>query len=235
MKRFFIFIGTLVVIVAILSEVVLPQILTGMLKNQITKWTASDEVSLSLDSTPRFLIVAGQVDKVQGEVKNGRLGELETTELMLNGEAVKVDMPAILFGADNNKKQVEQIFKSIGKVELTGIVSEENLKNFLKEKFEQLDNVTVKMVPDEISATANVNIMGRDADIELSGIIIADGGDLYFRMTKLNVRNTLLRHVQLDRFFGDIKIVDGNKMPIGLKFESIEMQDGQTVLKAVRN
>lgn len=238
MRKFLILIGVLIVILAVLSEIVLPQILTGMLKTKIAEFTYSQEVDLSIDSSPRFMIAAGRVDEIHSEVKNGKIGELETTDLTLNGEKVVVDMPALLFGDKTNdtgkRKQVEDYLKSIGKVEMVGVVSEENLKNFLEHKVSQLENLELKMKQDEITAVSSVKIMGRSADIELSGTIIADDGNLYFRMTKLNVKNALLRHVQLDRFFGDIKIADADKLPIGLKFDNVEMQEGQAIVTAIR-
>lgn len=238
MRKFLILIGALVIILAVISEIVLPQILTGMLKTKISEFTYSQEVDLSIDSSPRFMIAAGQVDEIHSEVKNGKIGELETIDLKLNGEKVNVDMMALLFGDKTNdtgkRKQVEDYIKSIGKVEMIGVVSEGNLKNFLEKRVSQLDNIQLKMNKDEITATSNVNIMGRSADLELRGIIIADEGNLYFRMTKLNVKNAILRHVQLDRFFGDIKIADASKLPIGLKFDNVELQEGQVVLTAIR-
>ena len=239
MRKFLIVIGVLFIILAVLTEIVLPQILTGMLKERLIVLTNSQEVNLSIDSSPRFLIATGRVDKIHSDVQNGKIGELNTTSLSLDGENIAVNMPTLLFSdhKDENgrKLTVEDYIKSIGKVEMTGVINEENLKDFLMQKVSKLDNLNLKMTKDEITATANVSIMGRSADVEISGIIIADDGDLYFRMTKLNVRNALLRHVQLDRFFGDIKIVDSDKLPLNLKFDSVEMQDGQTVLKALRN
>ena len=238
MRRFLIVIGFLIIVLTVLSEIVLPQILSGMLKTKISEFTYSQDVDLSVDSSPRFMIAAGRVDEMHSEVKNGRIGELETTDLKLNGENIIVDMQALLIGDKTNdigkRKQVEDYIKSIGKVEMVGIVSEENLKNFLEKRVSQLENLQLKMNKDEITATSNVNIMGRSADLELRGIIIADEGNLYFRMTKLNVKNALLRHVQLDRFFGDIKIADASKLPIGLKFDNVELQEGQVVLTAIR-
>ena len=238
MRKFLILIGVLIVILAVLSEIVLPQILTGMLKTKIAEFTYSQEVDLSIDSSPRFMIAAGRVDEIHSEVKNGKIGELETTDLTLNGKKVVVDMPALLFGDKTNdtgrRKTVEDYLKSIGKVEMVGVVSEENLKNFLEHKVSQLENLELKMKQDEITAVSSVKIMGRSADIELSGTIIADDGNLYFRMTKLNVKNALLRHVQLDRFFGDIKIAGSDKLPIGLKFDNVEMQEGQAIVTAIR-
>ena len=237
-RRFLTVIGILFVILFGLTEIVLPHILNNMLKEKIAQLTYSQEVKLSVDSSPRFLIAAGKVDKIYGEVKNGRIGELDTADLKLDAQNVKVDMVSLLFADKTNqegkRKTVEDYLKSVGNVKMTGVITQDNLRDFLQKKVSQLDNLELKMTPEEINATSNVTIMGRSADIELSGIIIADEGDLYFRMTKLNVKNAILRHVQLDRFFGDIKIVSADKLPIGLKFDSVEMQDGQAILTAVR-
>ena len=239
LRKFLIVIGVLFIILAVLTEIVLPQILTGMLKDKVIELTHSQEVNLSIDSSPRFLIATGQVDKIHSDVQNGRIGELDTVNLSLDAEKINVNMPTLLFSdrVDENGKrlQVEDYIKSIGNIKMVGVINEDNLKNFLTQKVSKLENLNLKMTPEEINATANVNIMRRSADVELSGIIIADEGDLYFRMTKLNIRNALLRHVQLDRFFGDIKIASAEKLPLNLKFDSVELQEGQTILTALRN
>ena len=237
MRKFLTIIGLLIIILAVLTEIVLPQILTGMLKDKIAQLTASQEVELSIDSSPRFMIATGRVDEVRSNVINGKIGELETTNLTLEAQNVQVNMSELLFmdkSESPHKKTIEDYLKSIGKVKMTGVITEDNLKHFLENRVSQLENLQLKMTPEQITATSNVSIMGRSADLELSGTIIADGGDLYFHMTKLNAKNALLRHVQLDRFFGDIKIASAEKLPIGLKFENVELQDGQALLTAIR-
>ena len=238
MRRFLIVIGVLIIILGGLTEIVLPQILNTMLKEKIAQLTYSQQVDLSVDSSPRFMIATGRVDTIHGQVKNGRIGELNTSNITLDAQNVKVNMPALLFAdktdANGKRKTVEDYLSSIGNVKMTGIITENNLRDFLQAKVSQLSNLELKITPDEINATSNVTIMGRSADIELSGTIIADEGDLYFRMIKLNVKNAILRHVQLDRFFGDIKIVSSDKLPIGLKFDSVELKEGQVFVTAVR-
>ena len=238
MRRFLIVIGVLIIILGGLTEIVLPQILNTMLKEKIAQLTYSQQVDLSVDSSPRFMIATGRVDTIHGQVKNGRIGELNTSNITLDAQNVKVNMPALLFAdktdVNGKRKTVEDYLSSIGNVKMTGIITENNLRDFLQAKVSQLSNLELKITPDEINATSNVTIMGRSADIELSGTIIADEGDLYFRMIKLNVKNAILRHVQLDRFFGDIKIVSSDKLPIGLQFDSVELKEGQAFVTAVR-
>ena len=230
MKKILAFFGILIVLLLVLAQVVLPQILT-----QVIKLTASDAVSLSLQSTPRFMIAAGRVDEVNCEVAHGKIGELDADSLSLNADKIQVDMPAILFGLKDGKKlAVDEVLKSVGNVEMRGIITEGNLKDFLTKKFSQIEKLEMKMTPETINAQATARVFGRAADVDLDGIVIADGGDLYFRATRLNIHNALLRHVQLDSFFTDMKIVDSAQLPLDLQFTGVELQDGQAVLTAVR-
>ena len=235
MKKILLFFGILIALLALLAEVVLPQILTGMLREQVIRLTASQEVNLSLDSTPRFLIAAGRVDSVHCDAANGKIGDLETASLNLEGSDVKVDMPAILFGLKDGKKlAVDEVLKSVGNVELKGVVTEDNLKDFLMKRFSQLEELQIKITPETINAVAKARILGRAADIDLDGVVIADGGSLYFRATGFNIHNALLRHVQLDNFFADLKLVDADQLPLNLQFTDVELQEGQAVLTAIR-
>ncbi len=237
MKKILLFFGILIALLALLAQFVLPQILTGMLREQVIRLTASQEVNLTLDSTPRFMIAAGKVDAVHCDASNGKIGDLETASLTLDGDNVKVDMPAILFGLKEGKRSfdIDEVLKSVGNVELKGTVTEDNLRDFLMKKFSQLEELTIKMTPDGINAVAKARVLGRAADVDLDGIVLADGGNLYFRATGFNIHNALLRHVQLDNFFADLKIVDAEQLPLNLQFTAVEMQDGQTLLTAVRN
>ena len=181
------------------------------------------------------MIAAGRVDEVNCEVAHGKIGELDADSLSLNADKIQVDMPAILFGLKDGKKlAVDEVLKSVGNVEMRGIITEGNLKDFLTKKFSQIEKLEMKMTPETINAQATARVFGRAADVDLDGIVIADGGDLYFRATRLNIHNALLRHVQLDSFFTDMKIVDSAQLPLDLQFTGVELQDGQAVLTAVR-
>ena len=236
MKKILLFFGILIALLALLAEFVLPSILTGMLRDQVIRLTAAQEVNLSLDSTPRFLIAAGRVASVHCDATNGRIGDLDTSQLTLDGENVKVDMPAILFGLKEGKRHIEidEVLKSVGNVEMTGVITEDNLKDFLMKRFSQIEELQIKMTPVSINAIAKARVLGRAASVDLNGVVIADGGDLYFHATGFNIHNALLRHVQLDNFLADLKIVDASQLPLGLRFTNVEQQEGQTVLTAVR-
>ena len=236
MKKFLTLMAFLLVVLFVLSEIVLPQTVENILQKQITRSTFAQEVDLDLSSSPNAKIALGEIDKVHAAASHGRIGEIDFTNLSLEGEKINLDMREILFPAEDMKdsERVNKILKSVGKLEMHGVIGEEDLKNFVAAKVDKLENAEIKITHEEISATGQIKIMGRTADVDLAGIFIADNGDIYFRATHLNVKNALLRHVNLDRFLGELKIVDSANLPLNLKFDEVELRDGEILLTAVR-
>ena len=237
MKKFLTLITFLAIVLLILLEIVLPRTVENILREQIIKSTAAQEVDMDLSSSPNAKIAFGEIDKVHAAANSGRLGEIDFTNLSLDGEKIKIDIREILFPSDelNGNERTEKILKSVDKLELHGIIGEEDLKAFIARKVDKLENAEVKITSEEVSATGQIKILGRTADVDVAGVFIVDNGDIYFRATHLNVKNALLRHVSLDRFFGELKIVDSENLPLNLKFDNVELRDGEILLTAIKN
>lgn len=234
MKKFLVFMAILLFILLCLLEVVLPKTLAGVLEEQVTNATGAQEVDLNLSSSPNFKIIAGFVDEVHGTASLGRIGDVDFKELTVDGEKIQVDISELLFPTEGISAQehTSKILKSVNKLEMHGIITAEDLKNFIAKKVDRFDNAEVKISPDGIEATGQIKIMGRMAEVEMAGTFIEDGGDIYFRGTNLNVKNSLLRHVQLDKFFGDVKVLDSGNLPLNLKYDSVELREGEILIAA---
>ncbi|MBR4382784.1 MAG: hypothetical protein IKP64_04425, partial [Selenomonadaceae bacterium] len=85
-----------------------------------------------------------------------------------------------------------------------------------------------------IAASGKVKILGREADVQIGGQIIARDGDLYFQILHLNLENAILRRINLDKFLGDINLTEAVKMPFGMQFRTVEMRNGEAFVKATR-
>ena len=237
MKKFLTLITFLVIVLLVILEIILPRTVENILQEQITNSTAAQEVDIDLSSSPNAKIALGEIDKVHAAASQGRIGEIDFTNLSLDGENIQLDMREILFPSAelSDKERTDKILKSVGKLELHGVIGAEDLKSFIAKKVDKLENAEIKISPEEISATGQIKIMGRTADVDVAGIFIADGGDVYFSVTRLNVKNALLRHVNLERFLGEVKILDSAKLPLNLKFDSVELREDEILLTAVRS
>lgn len=225
-KRISILIG-IVVLAAAFCQFLLPGIIGGNLANRIKEAARAENVTANVRAMPGFMLLAGQMDNLDVVVDNAWLGDIQVSRLTLHGENLQVDYSAL----DSRDGSAIQ---SADNLELTGVITQQALQDMLVKKMEKVDNLHVQMDADKISATGQVKLLGRMADITLEGKVLPENGGLYFHMTRLDIRNAVLGQAVLGNFFGDILIFDLYNSPIRAEIDDVQQQAGQVTIKAVR-
>ena len=225
-KRISILIG-IVVLAAAFCQLLLPGIIGGNLANRIKEAARAENVTANVRALPGFMLLAGQMDNLDVVVDNAWLGDIQVSRLTLHGENLQVDYSAL----DSRDGSAIQ---SADNLELTGVITQQALQDMLVKKMEKVDNLHVQMDTDKISATGQVKLLGRMADITLEGKVLPENGGLYFHMTRLDIRNAVLGQAVLGNFFGDILIFDLYNSPIRAEIDDVQQQAGQVTIKAVR-
>lgn len=225
-KRISILIG-IVVLAAAFCQLLLPGIIGGNLANRIKEAARAENVTANVRAMPGFMLLAGQMDNLDVVVDNAWLGDIQVSILTLHGENLQVDYSAL----DSRDGSAIQ---SADNLELTGVITQQALQDMLVKKMEKVDNLHVQMDADKISATGQVKLLGRMADITLEGKVLPENGGLYFHMTRLDIRNAVLGQAVLGNFFGDILIFDLYNSPIRAEIDDVQQQAGQVTIKAVR-
>ena len=239
MKKFLAVIVVLLIAVAAFIQFAVPKALTNYLKGKVTETTHAQEVTLTLDALPAAKIALGYVDKIHCTAADANIGELNLKQAVLDGSSIHIDIKELLMPTDgiSREEHTNRCLKSAGSLELSGVITEDSLRSFLAQKIDGkgLQNLNVTMTPEDIKAAGKVKILGRDADVEIGGVIVARDGDLYFQMNHINVENAVLRRVNLDKFLHDFNLTENVKMPFGMQFRAVEMRAGETFVKATRN
>ena len=237
MKKFLAVIVVLLIAVVAFFQFAVPKALTNYLKDKVTTATKASEVELSLDALPSAKMALGYFDKIHCTAADATIGELNLKKAELNGAAIHIDIKELLMPTDgiSREEHTNRILMAANNLELSGVITEDSLRDFLAQKLEQLKNTQVNMSPEGIMASGKIKILGREADVEIGGQIIARDGDLYFQMNHINVENAVLRRVNLDKFLGDFNITENVKMPFGLQFRTVEMRQDEAFVKATRN
>ena len=225
-KRISMLIG-IVVLAAAFCQLLLPGIIGGNLANRIKEAARAENVTANVRAMPGFMLLAGQMDNLDVVVDNAWLGDIQVSRLNLHGENLQVDYSAL----DSRDGSAIQ---SADNLELTGVITQQALQDMLVKKMEKVDNLHVQMDADKISATGQVKLLGRMADITLEGKVLPENGGLYFHMTRLDIRNAVLGQAVLGNFFGDILIFDLYNSPIRAEIDDVQQQAGQVTIKAVR-
>lgn len=225
-KRISMLIG-IVVLAAAFCQLLLPGIIGGNLANRIKEAARAENVTANVRAMPGFMLLAGQMDNLDVVVDNAWLGDIQVSRLTLHGENLQVDYSAL----DSRDGSAIQ---SADNLEITGVITQQALQDMLVKKMEKVDNLHVQMDADKISATGQVKLLGRMADITLEGKVLPENGGLYFHMTRLDIRNAVLGQAVLGNFFGDILIFDLYNSPIRAEIDDVQQQAGQVTIKAVR-
>lgn len=225
-KRISILIG-IVVLAAAFCQLLLPGIIGGNLANRIKEAARAENVTANVRAMPGFMLLAGQMNNLDVVVDNAWLGDIQVSRLTLHGENLQVDYSAL----DSRDGSAIQ---SADNLELTGVITQQALQDMLVKKMEKVDNLHVQMDTDKISATGQVKLLGRMADITLEGKVLPENGGLYFHMTRLDIRNAVLGQAVLGNFFGDILIFDLYNSHIRAEIDDVQQQAGQVTIKAVR-
>ena len=225
-KRISILIG-IVVLAAAFCQLLLPGIIGGNLANRIKEAARAENVTANVRAMPGFMLLAGQMDNLDVVVDNAWLGDIQVSRLTLHCENLQVNYSAL----DSRDGSAIQ---SADNLELTGVITQQALQDMLVKKMEKVDNLHVQMDADKISATGQVKLLGRMADITLEGKVLPENGGLYFHMTRLDIRNAVLGQAVLGNFFGDILIFDLYNSPIRAEIDDVQQQAGQVTIKAVR-
>lgn len=237
MKKFLAVIVVLLIAAVAFIQFAVPRALTNYIKDKVTTATKAQDVTLSLDALPSAKLALGYVDKVYCKAADATIGDLNLKQAELNGTSIHIDIKELLMPTDeiSREEHTNRCLQSATSLELSGIITEDGLRDFLAQKVDQLKDLQVTMNAEGITASARVKILGREADVQIGGQIIAREGDLYFQMNHINVENAILRRVNLDKFLGDFNLTERVKMPFGMQFREVEMRNGEAFVKATRN
>lgn len=234
MKKFLAVIVVLLIVAGLFVQFAVPRALANYLKGKVTELTSAQNVNLSLDALPSAKISLGYIDSLHCTADDATIGELNLKQAELKGSTIHIDVKELLFPTDgiSREERTNRVLKSIGSLELNGVITEESLRDFLAQKVSDLKSPKVTMTPEGITAAGSVKILGREADVQIGGQIVARDGDLYFKMSTINVENAILRRVNLDNFLHDFNLTERVKMPLGMQFKSVEMRQGEAFVTA---
>jgi uncharacterized membrane protein YkoI len=220
--------GALFIIIIVFSETVLPWLARETLQTRMNQRLATSDAQVAADSRPGILLALGRVQHLHAVAHQAKVGHVYFRELSLEGENLHLNIPDLLQAG-------KVALQSADKVILKGVVDEDNLQEVLVQKLEKVENVQVKISPDGVLATANTKIMGRVVDVELAGNVIEDNGSLYFQMTHLALKNSLIGTARIGDMFGNIQLVPPNRLPMGLQISDVQQVDGAIVITAKRD
>lgn len=216
----------LVVVIALAGATyILPTYISNQISGRIERSLQTDTVRADIDTSPSFMLLFGQVDKIDIEATNIKLDKVNLNELSLKGENIEISVQDLLLAR-------RLVINSADNLTITGLIDENNLAQLLAKEVDKISDITVKITPDNVEATGKVSFLGQEATINVKGIVVVEGKNLLFRITDANTENSLFGKIGIS-LTKDVFLVSADKLPLeGAKFTRVEQQNGQILIEA---
>lgn len=216
----------LVVVIALAGATyILPTYISNQISGRIERSLQTDSVSANIETSPSFMMLFGQVDNIDIEATNIKLDKVNLNELSLKGENIEISVQDLLLAR-------RLVINSADNLTITGLIDENNLAQLLAKEVDKISDIAVKITPYNIEATGKISFLGQEATINVKGIIVVEGKNLFFRITDANTENRLFGKIGIS-FTKDIFLVSTDKLPLeGAKFTRVEQQNGQVLIEA---
>ena len=224
MKKFLLFIVFLIIICLVGAQFVVPKYMESLVESEIDTSLQPSSQTVVIESTPAFKLVYGQADRVAGTLENVKLGKLNFSSFHYEANNIVIN-PISLIASH----EVDVL--SLGPSYVEGIVLEDDLKNFLLQNTEGLQDANVRINNDHITLTGTVNIMGSlKGQASLEGSLQLKDNVLSFAPSRFTVSGLTIAGITSQQL-QPISIHDFNNFPVPVKAESVTVEKGEIHIK----
>ena len=210
-------------------EFILPPIAVNSIEDTLKKSMQTDNVTFTVETTPRFLITFGRLDEAHAEIVNGKISGFPMSLMNIDFKNTQMDFEKffleskIVFGNDD-------IF-------VKSVINEENLREFIETKLPdwKLDKFQIKDVKinsDAIRISGSYPMFNQSIDVNIAGTLEIENGSLFVKMSSLNVNSPIMRQANIDSIPQQLKILDSENLMYGLHLKRVELRDGSILLEA---
>ncbi len=224
MKKFLLFIVFLIIICLVGAQFVVPKYMESLVESEIDTSLQPSSQTVVIESTPAFKLVYGQADRVAGTLENVKLGKLNFSSFHYEANNIVIN-PISLIASH----EVDVL--SLGPSYVEGVFLEDDLKNFLLQNTEGLQDANVRINNDHITLTGTVNIMGSlKGQASLEGSLQLKDNVLSFAPSRFTVSGLTIAGITSQQL-QPISIYDFNNFPVPVKAESVTVEKGEIHIK----
>lgn len=218
MKKFLGFLLVLVIIVAIAGQYLLPKYIGMRIEDQLDESLHPSDQTVVVESMPAVKLLYGDVDAIRGNLENVKLGALSFTGFHYELDNITVNPVTLIM---NQKLDVLSVQKSTMK----GIVTKDDLTQYMEAQVKGLENTIVSMKDEKITVTGTINVGGfLKGKAEITGMLDLNKNVLYFEPQRFTLNGTTISGLN-SSLLEPIAIYDFNEFPISVKADSISVKD----------
>ena len=227
MRKTLTILGLILIILVGLSQLLLPPIAEKTLESRLAAALKTDRITAQVSGIPALFLLFGHIGHVDLSAEDAMLGEVRAARVVLSGDGVNMPLDRLTQG--------EFVVTRADRLRIDARVTAEDLADFLQRKVDKVQNVTVEITPELVLMNGQAKIFGQMADIHIEGKVLEENNSLWFRMTRLDIKNALLGRALTGNFFGDIELVDFQRLHLPVELDTVRQGEGEVILSASRH
>jgi hypothetical protein len=224
MKRLGI-IAIIAIAVIAAGEIAMPWLAGSLIARGMGGATGSERVTAEVAKRPALLMFDGRFDSVRIHAYDARVDKIAFAELDATLKDVAIDMPVLI-------SQRKVAVKSVRDIDLTAVITQEELGRFLNQSVKGVKNAKVVVESGKVNVSANF-LLGQIASIAitLEGKVVGDGHRIKFVTERFLLNNTAVGNIG-GAVLTEIPLVDLRKLPFGVKATDVVMDAGRITIAA---
>ena len=213
----------LVLSLLVTSELLLPIMMSKVVSQGMMSLAGSDYVTAKLSKTPGIGMLAGSFDTIQVKVNRAKIDKITTSEMNIALTKAQLNINKLFVN-----REVE--LQSVEGVDITVVMGQEDLAQYLNQAVKGVKNAVVIITPDQVKASSTFAIGGfANVAVSLEGKIIGDGQKIKFVTEKVLINNMLAGNM-IGSLLTEIPLVDLNKLPFHVGVRDIVMENGKVMV-----
>jgi hypothetical protein len=224
-RRLALVILAVAVLSAAAAELLLPEVVSKTVAQGMSNLLGSSETMVKVEKRPAILMLGGEFDSIHLSATNANVDKISFSEMQADLKNVQLDMSELL-----NHKAVR--LKSVGEINLTAAVTQEELARFLNQNVKGIKNakVTIDNGKVQVSSAFALGPIATIA-ITLEGKIVEDGQKIKFATERFLLNNTVVGNIG-GVALTEIPLLDLKKLPFGVTVRDVVMEKGKVVVYA---
>jgi len=223
MKRLVAGLLAIALLLGMTAQFVLPWLISGFVARSVGDQIRAEQIIAKVTKTPAFLMLGGKFDEVAISAVKAQTDRLVFQEMNVAISAASIDMPALLLDR-------RFVMESAGKIELSGVITQEELSRYLNANAKNVKNAVVTVRDGRVAIDAQLVIFGPVAvKVTLDGRIVGDDRQIRFVTEHFSLNDGLAGNIS-GALLTEIPLADLKQLPFAVGVREIVMEQGRIIV-----
>ncbi len=224
-KRLLLISVGLLLIVALVAEVMLPQVASDAVAQGMKELTSSAQVQAQVLKRPALGMIAGSFDKITVDATDAKVDKIAFSQFRATLTEVQLDRERLYF-----RRVV--VLEQVKDVDVMAVITQEEVTRYINQNVKGVKNATVIMDKGKMQVTSSFAFGGlATVAITLEGRIVGDGQKIKFVTERFLLNNVAVGNIG-GSLLAEIPLVDLKKLPFGVTVRDIALEQGKLILYA---